>query len=415
MKNKLILVLVLSIAYSYISNAQLNFKKGYFVTNNGNRINCFIKKASKKQPKEIIYRKIGKSEDKVINVGNIKEYSILNEFILEKYDVEIDLSSNNLKEMNNNKEPKFVAKTIFLKLIVKGKQSLYVYEKGNLTKYFIKNDKDEITQLFFKRFKYKGIIKENITYRKQLWEALKCESIELKDLFNVQYNLNDLINVFDEYNKCIDKDFVVEKRESNNGEFNFSLRPGYSFINYTLTDFNVDNFNVNTNFNNKISAGEIRVGFEVEYIMPFFKNKWGILLEPTYRNFSTVSKEKIVNETSTNTDVVNMIIDYRTLEFPFSIRYNVFINNNSKLFLNAGLIFDVPLSSTLEFESNNPELEGFTIVTTDINYSLGVGYKYNDKLSIELRYQTDRTINIFSDRFELKYQATSLIFGYSIF
>lgn len=419
LKNKLALVIVFSIVLSLKSYSQLNFRKGYLIKEGGHKIECFIKTTLKKQPKEIIYRSTENGEDKTINIRNVKEYSILNEFVVEKHVLKVDLSSNVLNEMNYDKDPHFVTKEGFLKLIIKGDMSLYVYEKGNLTKYFIKNSKNEVEQLFFKKFKYKGLVKENVAFRKQLWEKLKCDDVTLKYLFKVNYTLSDLTAIFIKYNKCQNSDFVFVKQNKKKGKFNFTLRPGYNLVNYKLEDFSAGGINSSSNYNTKINSGEIRVGMEIEYTLPFFDNKWSIALEPTYRNFKSASTKKTVRETTTSTDVVNIIVDYNSLEIPFNIRYYSFINDDIKMFINGGFIYDFAISSSLEFKSENMTNSNFNrfeeIETNNIDLDFGIGLKYKENFSFELRYYTKRVLTIDSLRFELSYQTISAIFGYTIF
>jgi hypothetical protein len=167
----------------------------------------------------------------------------------------------------------------------------------------------------------------------------------------------------------------------------------------------------NVDFGNKSSFG---FGIEAEFILPFNKNKWAISVEPTYQNFKS-NMTQIVDYNSGFPDVFNNNINYSSIEIPLSLRHYLFLNNNSKLFINVSYVLDFPMNSTFIYRNNNPNISERKIDATMPNMASGIGCKFNNKYSCELRYQSSR--NIVSDYVNLnsKYSTLSLIFGYSIF
>jgi len=87
-----------------------------------------------------------------------------------------------------------------------------------------------------------------------------------------------------------------------------------------------------------------------------------------------------------------------------------FLNNNSKLFVNGSLILDITNKSSVLY-STGTELE----ISNSSNLGLGLGYKQNDKYSVELRYHTNREVLSSYKTYTSDYKTVSIIFGYSFF
>ncbi|MEQ9229614.1 MAG: hypothetical protein RIF46_02960, partial [Cyclobacteriaceae bacterium] len=90
-----------------------------------------------------------------------------------------------------------------------------------------------------------------------------------------------------------------------------------------------------------------------------------------------------------------------------------YLNEGSKVFVN-GLFFHELL--TLDLKSSKGEFSFRDDVRTSSggNLAIGIGYKQNDKYSLELRYEETRQI-LAEPNFASKYQNISFIAGYSIF
>tara|TARA_R110002049_G_scaffold248552_1_gene423036 strand:+ start:964 stop:1344 length:381 start_codon:yes stop_codon:yes gene_type:complete len=126
--------------------------------------------------------------------------------------------------------------------------------------------------------------------------------------------------------------------------------------------------------------------------MPFNRSKWAIIVEPTYQSYKVKG------------DVSRRSIDYSSIELPIGIRHYMFINEKSKIFLNGSYIVDFSNGKALNLE-----------IKSSGNLGFGVGYKRNDKLSLEFRYHTSRDLFYnFRTTFS-NYNTMSLIFGYTLF
>ena len=279
--------------------------------------------------------------------------------------------------------------------MIEGHSSLYQYVDNNLNRYFYNKDNNAIEQLIFKNYKIEGKLGENNRYKQQLWNNLKCPTLTFERIKNLNYNKNDLVAFFIEYNNCINHKFVNFDEKQKRKLFNLNIRPGLNYSSLIIQN-SASNYR-DTKFNNEIA---FRFGVEAELIMPFNKNKWALIVEPTYQYFK--SKKDL------NTQSVKA--DYTSIELPIGIRHYFFLNKNSKLFFNGSFIFDFRNNSMINFDSGtNLDIRTFN------NLGFGLGYKHNDTYSVEFRYHTPREILYNYRLWESRYKTISLIFGYTLF
>lgn len=84
-----------------------------------------------------------------------------------------------------------------------------------------------------------------------------------------------------------------------------------------------------------------------------------------------------------------MTVDYSSIEIPVGFRHYMFLNENSKLFLNLGLKVDLTIKGDLYSEpANLVDLD----ISSQTNIVFGFGYKFKDKFSAEVRMQTNQEL-----------------------
>ncbi|MDB4334750.1 porin family protein [bacterium] len=393
------LLLLLAIIFSINCYSQISFEKGYYIDNSNQKVDCLIKNMDRKNnPTDFVY-KLTEDSDKIkANIKTVKEFGIYNVSKYERHAVKIDRSSNDISEMSNVRKPVFIEEELFLKVLMQGEACLYEYADGNLQRFFYSKDGYKVEQLVFKEYLNadKDIAKNN-TYKQQLWTDLKCATFKISKVENLVYRRNKLINFFVEYNECNNQEFTNFGQKQKRNLFNLSIRPGInrsslSIKNSAQPDYSVD-------FDNEIG---FRFGIEAEIIMRFNRNKWALLIEPTYQYYK--SKKKLTSR-------VNLAkADYKSIELPIGVRHYFFLNEDSKLFINGLLILDYSYNSIIDYFPG----EDFEIGTR-FNFAYGLGYKYNDRYSLELRYQTGREILDNYLPLRSDYKTLSVIFGYSLF
>ena len=158
---------------------------------------------------------------------------------------------------------------------------------------------------------------------------------------------------------------------------------------------------------NKIGRG---FGLEAEYVFPCNKNKWSIIVEPTYLDYKSETRtvaDNIVGGTVVTT------VDYQGIELPMGVRHHMYINNKSHLFLNAQYVMTINMKSSVEFKrDDNSGLNSLNLISKS-NLAFGFGYNYNNKYGVEIRYFTNRDITGGYLYWLSKYQNTSFILSYN--
>jgi len=389
-----------------LSNAQIKFEKGYFIDNSGERSEVLIKNLDwKNNPKEFEYQTENSSDIKKENIKNIQEFGIDNETKYVRRTVMIDRSSEQLNNMSEDRQPSFKEETLFLKSLIEGKANLYYYEERDVEKFFFNTENSDLKQLVYKSYYInESQIGRNNEYKKQISENLKC-GIDIKEIENANYKSKDLSKIFMKYNNCSNSNSVnyYEKTEKKD-LFNLSIRPGFNSSTLEITD-TYSSQSQTTKFDRESS---FRIGLEFEFILPFNKNKWALFFEPTYQYYKSETESVIFPGQLFEAKFMRSV-DYKSIEIPFGIRHYLFLNDKSKIFVNAAYVVDLKLTSNIHYDSRDLE------IYTGHNFAFGVGYKYNDKFSAEIRLATKRDVLHSYQNWDSNYQTTSLILGYTLF
>jgi hypothetical protein len=406
-KNKIIHVLLGVFFLNCSVFSQLRFEQGYYLDKNNERVDGLIKKLDwKNNPSNFLFKESEEGESKVMTINDVNEFSVGHYLKYITAVVEIDKSVININNVRNNEKLNFSEEVIFLKVLSEGEANLYSYEASNLIKYFFNVKSLGIQQLIYNKYvSENNNIVENNGFRQQLYVNLKCDEVKMAQIEGVEYKKNSLINFFEKYNKCKDpnhaRSIKIEKR-SFKEMFSFSAKVGVSNSKFSVdkTPFEV----LDIDFDNETS---LRVGLEMEFVLPYNKNKWGLILDPYYQKYRTQKNTIYTNLLSKRTEVY---VDYQVLSIPFGIRYYSFLNNHSKLFFN--FLFTVNVDLQKELTSDN-DLQLFEIQSGS-NLSAGIGYVYNDKFSIEFRNDFSRNMTDYY-RWKTSFKSMSLTFGYRIF
>jgi hypothetical protein len=285
--------LVFTIIFNLSCFSQIKFEKGYYINNNNHKVNCFIK-----------YKITEDSKVSIASIKNIKEFGDdINSFKYIRQKVDIDMSSDNLLRLSNKRNPIFEEKELFLKVLIEGKANLYLASYKNLKRFFYKKNTGKIEQLVYKRFFFTRDAKLNKDYdnstsgtnvaknnqfRQQLLTELKCDMISVSMLENLTYEKSDLVALFKKYNKCSNTDYVEYIKKNNKKLFNISVRP--RFNNSTLSTKNVRDSSRDINNPSSSSFG---LGLEAEFILPYNRNKWAVVIEPTYQEYKINNKSLV--------------------------------------------------------------------------------------------------------------------------
>ncbi len=394
MKHSLALLLL---AISLTSIAQINYEEGYFVDNNNKRTSCLIKNEDwLRNPVSLEYKLNSSADPLTIQLKDLKEFQVAsNKYV--RATVKMDTSSQITKTLTSSRKPLWKEKDVLLKVLVEGKGDLFMLDQKDLVLFFFRVDSASIEQLEYKSYLTRDnhgdisvTINKNLTYINQLKSQVSCGEEFSKVAQNkMRYEKEFLTNYFIRYNKCSGSALNTFKPDKNLRRFHLRITPGM--------DFSAAKIQYTTAPDNDFPAREtrMRIGLEAEFILPFNKNKWGLFIEPTYQSYESKSP---------------VVIHYRSLEIPFGLRHYLYLNENARLFLNAAVVFDIPMEYSAELtRSILLEAEFFKI-----NLAGGVGFNYK-KFSIEGRYYSFRTGLDNRYGYHFDFVKSSIILGYRLF
>ncbi|WP_298878602.1 tRNA modification GTPase [uncultured Polaribacter sp.] len=398
MTKQLTIIFVFLFALNAFS--QNNFVNGYYIDNSDKKINCLIKNNDwLNNPTEFKYKNNIDSEVKTLTINDAKEFGIFDVSKYVRHKVDIDRSSKKTDELDNDKNPIFNKEKLFLKALIEGKANLYYYEDKGLVRYFFNKEFKEMKQLISKYYLIDAhnwaINKE---FQRQLWNNLKCENISMNSLKKIKYEKSDLTKFFIKYNECHNSEFVYyQKKKKNKDLFHLTLRPGIRSSSLALRS-PVWN---DADFGNNLTS--FRLGVEAEFVFGFNNNKWALLLEPTYHDLNS--------NTTEGTRPRN--INQKSIEVNLGIRHYMYLKNKDvKLFLNALGVYTINFNSQLKAGHNWFYTDK---LHNNFNVVLGIGCKYKERFSLELRHLPNRNILINHVHWKTDFQSSSIVLGYTLF
>ncbi|MEO1627205.1 MAG: hypothetical protein AAFV25_18785, partial [Bacteroidota bacterium] len=367
----------LSIALLFLGfcvHAQIDFEKGYLITRDGNKKECWIKNSEwKNTPQKFKYKLGEEGEVQTGKPEDIQEFGIEDVFVYRRFEVEIDRSSNDSNNLDWDRDPKFQSETLFLKTLVKGSISLHYYEFRNLRRFFYEDSSGKVAQLVYKKYKVSDA-KETVNryFRKQLYDLLACNQNLQSRIMTVEYNQRELIQLFALYHDCANAPYKNLIQKKHNKNLQLSLRAGVVFsprIDISRVFF------TRQIFGPAEQERTIRWGLEAEMIVPFQKGKWRVFTEPTYQSFQF---EQEIEDVRIN-------VDYKSIELPIGVRHCFFLNEEALVFVNAMVSLDLEMDSQLSVNERTFD------ISSAHTYAFGLGFRWH-RFGIESRYYLKRNL-----------------------
>lgn len=385
--------------------AQITFEPGYIIDYNEQRKEVLIKNIDWEHNPDNFTYKLPDSEKPVKgDLATVKEFGINNGVKYINAEVKIDRSPDELKSLSLDKNPEWSTERLFLKVVTEGEASLLSYSEPNFFRAFFSVNDLEIKQLIFKNYRLStSAISKNIFYKQQLLNEIRCGSNPVQEISALNYSLTDLENYFIKYHECMGKPFVsFSKRREKKDFFNMRITPGLNYSSFQISRNSYPPHDIM--FSQELGY---RVGLEAELILPFFKDKWAIVTEPTFQSYR--------NEKEMGKGI--HIINYSTIEFPLGVRHSFYLKENFKLFLNGFYIPDICVKFNSFYKRIYPyQNDSISLKSVgNPSFSFGGGASFN-KLSAEVRYYTNRNVFGWEIPFwKSDYSRISFIVGYQLF
>ncbi|MCX8523498.1 hypothetical protein OF897_06150 [Chryseobacterium formosus] len=397
-------------------NGQIKYQKGYITDFNSVKTEVLIKNLDWfNSPTTFTYKKNENSTEQQGSSSLTKEFEIYDSGRYVAYNGWVDLSSDDISSLSEKSEPVYQNASAFLKQLVEGNINLFQYKANNTVKYFFStSEKNTISPLIYKRYHPDGDeskIAVNNSYINQLSEIFSDNQNVYKLLKKTEYKEDDLVKVFSLYNGESNQDLTA-KDNNKTVKFNLHIRPGVNFYSTNVfTNLGEQSLPQKTNY---------RIGVEAEILLPINKNKWSILFEPSY---SIYSNSQIIESTS-NSFYTLRLENLSFIDVKIGVRHHMYLNENSKFFVNASLnALRLKTSSAKSLDVDFKD-EYRDIVLAELlfespkplsNFSLGAGYTYNNKYSVEIQYNNPGQLFPSGVNHSFKVGYTSLIIGYNLF
>jgi len=367
--------LYLLLFFSTIMLAQNKYQKGYYILNDGTKVDCLIKNYDwKNNPTKIETKQTLDSQNKNISIEECKEFSIENESKFTKQTVDIDTSSDGgYNTLTTTKEPNFKSFTVFLKVLVDGKYSLYHFESEDISdRFFYKVDNSEIQQLVYKKYINSDSGQTNVyaneSYKSQLNRTITCtDNTSLKPA-NLEYRKDNLSDFFIKANACngITNNILVSKNKSVKVNVKPVIGINFGFINI-YNKFG--NINGDYNLSNESS---LSFGGEVEFVLPFNNNNWSFYIQPTINSYKGST---VLYFPQYSNPYYEVSAEFNYINVPVAGRRYFHLGKNSKLFVNFGL--------NITFTTGNSEIKVQRQSSTFLggnrfNFLGGLGFQYKN-------------------------------------
>jgi hypothetical protein len=398
MKSKFLFLPLALLAFTCF--AQNNFEPGYYIGNNNQRVECLIKNLQwSNSPKEFDFKLNEKNATQTATIDSVKEFGITGSSKYMRFDTRIDRSSMDMDKLSKTRNPSWSEERLFLKVLVEGKATLYYYSENLFVRFFYKVGDSTLKQLIFKEyFAGNNQIASNPEFRQQLWMEVRCGDAGISQVENIRYSKNDLTRYFQKYNSCMGGKTEQVNKRSFTDQFNLRITPGITSTSISVRDIVTPERS--TDFGNKTG---LRIGMEAEYILPFMKNKWGLIAEPSYMYFKANGTNQLGNAT----------IDYQSLETPLGVRHYFYLKDDLNIFLDAFLVINtgITFDSQILFDY---QYAAPVIIKTKGSVALGAGMGYK-RLSAEIRYIPEREILGGYNYWFTDCRIISFILGYRLF
>jgi hypothetical protein len=228
----------------------------------------------------------------------------------------------------------------------------------------------------------------NLGYINQLRDSVSCgEEFSRVPVQRLKYQVDILADYFVRFNQCSRATTVNYYEESRKGQERFMLRiaPGVDFSKARIITTSTETSGNDVSF---------RIGLEAEIVLPVYHNRWSIIIEPTYQSVETDGQRPMT---------------YSSIEIPVGVRYNFYVSDKAKVFVNAAGVIDFPIETKVKF-SNSITVED---IGGSFSLTAGAGFAYK-RLSLEGRYYFSRNGFQELELLGTKFTKASLILGFRI-
>ena len=384
--------------------AQIEYQPGYYIDNKSLRTEGFILNRDwNSNPREIHFKKSSEETAKRLDISSVQEFGIGNTSKFIRSMVKIDTSGLTSKQ----RSPEWKTREIWLRVVIESNEAtLYKYEGNGTTRFFYKIPDSDVEQLIYKKYLvsqdptktlainnsllYKAV---NNDYQFQLKTKLLCHS---EPSTASAYTYKALKKYFLNFIDCRQSKIIFEEEERN---LEVSIAPQ---IGYEISTFGANILFAQTLYDFRFpKSNMVRYGVEFEFRLPFNKQKWSLIVAPSFKKYDATSN-KISNNSAE--------IKYQAIEFPIGVSYNFPLASKSRIFLRGYLIQDFTINSSFSNDISGPVVNLKVKPGTNAAFSAGL---VTGRLTLEGRYYTARSF-VGASRWSTEYKGIAFFLGYKL-
>ncbi len=343
-------------------------QEGYYITNDGQRTDGLFKTGDFYNQSALEFKTADQADFSKLDTGNVIEYGISDEFMFKKFDID--------------------GQALFLNTIIKGDATLYSHVSTEGITYYYTTGNSTVPEKL-QHIKTRSSARrnpENNIFWQQLQNNVNCQAMVADDFNRLQYTEGDLRDVFTKHNLCKGaSQTFYQNSTAKITRFHIAL-----FAGLYNTDFNIDNLNPAFAEDKTLSFG---LGVEVAY--RFMGDNFEVFAKAEFENFSASIKKDFPQGGG---DILTRYYDINTTVANVFIgpRYNLKLNKNNWIFVDAAFGLSVPFGDLREYEvlkqgGNYTNIPGEkNDLDTAVCGNFGLGYLYKNKYGIVFRYETNR-------------------------
>ncbi|WP_026978200.1 hypothetical protein [Flavobacterium tegetincola] len=389
------LLLLNALLFSVLLFGQNDFKKGYYIDNQGIRVEGYLKtfsfgKSNDDSFENLDFKKDLNATTEKISKNTITTFGFGTDLKYQKMTVQLD-DTNLFKDFSSDKDFLLKTKVVFLNVLMEGKANLFGYEGINGTKFFysITSEKAPAKQLLYKKYYKSGkYLTESTDFREQLFKNVMCSDQTFNDFLTIKYSQDSLLKVFSKYNSCNNSSTTVY---SNTTKKKFTIRvaalAGYTFAKLQLQDLELPV--------DEVAFGSVQFGAEGEAMI--FSDNIALFATVKFSSASaSVGKTFMLSEFNTTEYIDRYTLDGNFIDFVIGIRYYQTVSRFAKLYAGAG--FGVNNTSgkiTRTFVNTDTSFEN-TATKANLGDSaygvLQIGGLINNHYAVEFSYDTTKDI-----------------------
>ncbi|HEX8037857.1 MAG TPA: hypothetical protein VF490_01845 [Chryseosolibacter sp.] len=317
--------------------AQERFAKGFLVTNEGDTLRGLIElRETDYNPSEITFKSSQDSQATVYTVSEVRSFSVVGISAWERYTLPINMDPIHLKEVEGYSAPPAVRKTVFLKILQKGKNAvLFSYrDELKIRFYVVHSESREPQELVYKFIRVGGKFAEIYAFRDLLTFIAERSGVMTEDLRSqikrARYSEPQLLAVVSRMNGVEPEKIRIQNKVGTG--FRVGAGVNISRLHY----YGKEEFAVNAR-SSPSSAYWFSVGYDLAAHPMIGALVFRTDVAFTYAEFATVSHDY---RYTSDLDFAYSF-KQRTGSLGFYVLYNIYNRQTFKFFVSPGLRLNV--------------------------------------------------------------------------